>query len=739
MTSKLKYKPSEVMVKFLKERVESNQGISLQKLTGHLSQLPPDVRNKYGCSVKSLKSFLQQHPQTFRIVNDNNVCVTNGEKRSSLKSSLNGSVESIPTSTSDHGGGSSDGPAESADEVTTLSNVKGKVYRLFNVFGFISVTYPIKTSVYFDVQAFENGEYANLSASGLQLGECVVLDAKVGPRDCEAKFRASKVARLENASNESSTQSMPQNVDTTGTVQKVQEKYGFIKFGRNNRERAFFHLNNIHRPPGVEITALPDILTVDDKVRFKAKPSKKSTEQVKWEATVVYVPQFSKKGEMTPGDSYSDDESGNEVFMSDDESDIAQFLQQKLEDSHHDESSPAATYDWDRASVEEDPQVECSNMSFVGDSDEWDQLPKRSGEKGQFVPKTDTEGEIIFREEVVRASSDVTFCNGEPVGSLLWEIRDKEEVLFDAVRSQDGIWIATLVWTGTRPTVPPVSKDTFYKRLRALEGDKVSNDNSWDDGLQEQKSSTKGQPCISVHSDVKGKVVKVMEYVGYCEFQVNNTTRKEQFMSDRFYQDGKPCSDLTKVLRVGDEIWLEYILGVDGTEEKLHLDLCWQGPRPPRVEPQMTPEQFAQALGNFGTSLEDDDDDDEDLAPFQGISQEEEPGAQLEQLQLPDCRTYNAKEPENFVESLLPENRKRVSQVTHKQEEVAAFPSTAVVHTCGCTMYNAGGCTEENSCDFGRGTKEPSSTTCSCARCSNTSQLPYPGHQGIDRVLQHAG
>ncbi|KAH9376138.1 hypothetical protein HPB48_014571 [Haemaphysalis longicornis] len=64
---KLNRNSSNPMGKFLKDRAESNQGISLQKLNGPLSQLLPDLRTKYGCSDKSRRLFLLQFPKVFAI------------------------------------------------------------------------------------------------------------------------------------------------------------------------------------------------------------------------------------------------------------------------------------------------------------------------------------------------------------------------------------------------------------------------------------------------------------------------------------------------------------------------------------------------------------------------------------------------------------------------------------------------------------------------------------------------
>ncbi|EEC05818.1 hypothetical protein ISCGN_024781 [Ixodes scapularis] len=604
---------SEAMVKFLKERVESNQGISLQKLTGHLSQLPPDLRTKYGCSVKSLKLFLQQYPKVFVIRNQSNVYV-----RTKKLPSPAGSIESVMTTMSDRG---TNDDADSED-VTTLIGVKGQVYRIFNVYGFISIKNPITTSVYFDVQAFENGEHSNLPASGLQLGEGVLIDAKMGPNNCEAKFRASRVVRIKNhgvvgpppslsSACSSPTPHSKQTIEEHGFIETVKGQYGFIKFGRNLRERAFFHLNNVDRAHGKTIRNLPDVLTVEDRVRFKAKPSKKSTDKVKWEATVVYIPLLSKKA--PGGISDSDDESGNEVFMSDDESDIVDFLQDKLNGAYDD---PAVGYaDWDSgsATTETPPRNDMSPpRNGITAGCDWDSLRKLSGEKGRFVPRTDLEGEIRFgRDQRALASADVTYRGKEQVDNLLWEVTDNQEVTFDAVDATgNDDWITTLAWTDVRPPHKPHVNDseevfrskcqTMTRRASPLAGDRAVSPYRFEARVSPVSRSV--APSISINESARGTVSLVMECMAFCDVEATpgGAKRKIQFTSDCFYRDGQPYpGDLTDVLAVGDAVSLDYMVGIGGgadAEERVHCDVVWQGRRPADAR-QLSPEDFCRQLG----------------------------------------------------------------------------------------------------------------------------------------------
>ncbi|KAH9366653.1 hypothetical protein HPB48_000596 [Haemaphysalis longicornis] len=280
---------SEAMVKFVKERVESNQGISLQELTGHLSQL---------------------------------------------------------------------------------------------LFGLRA--------------AFENCEHTSLPLSGLEVGESAIFDAKVRPKDCEARH------------------------DRNG-----QANYGFIKFGHNKRKRAFFHANDIvDKSFGKAIKSLPDLLTVEDKVRFSTKPSTKTSDKVKWQATAVALCRSSD----------GTAEHGKEVIWSDAESDIQDFLLEKLHESKNPEAgfneSPMGGGDWDARPV----QTTYSRSSSVkGEKNarlllsEWESKQKLSGERAFLSPVAESLGTIKFGPDLgltACATVEVTYRDEERIDNLLWEVAD---------------------------------------------------------------------------------------------------------------------------------------------------------------------------------------------------------------------------------------------------------------------------------------------------------------------------
>lgn len=102
------------------------------------------------------------------------------------------------------------------------------------------------------------------------------------------------------------------------------------------------------------------------------------------------------------------------------------------------------------------------------------------------------------------------------------------------------------------------------------------------------------QPSISIYKDAKGTVLRVMESIGTCKVQEIAFSRKIELTSE--CKGGTVfMGDVTEVLREGDAVFLDYVVGLNGTREEVCCDLVWHGRRP-RGAWQMSPEEFGQRL-----------------------------------------------------------------------------------------------------------------------------------------------
>ncbi|KAH9375231.1 hypothetical protein HPB48_000349 [Haemaphysalis longicornis] len=643
--SKRRGTSSNAAVKFLKRRVQANQGISLQELSDQLSRLPPRMRTKYGTSAETLKEFLRQFPKVFVVGKQGKVYVRRRTRRATSTSNGTGFMATTSQSCTDE------------DDVTCLTDVTGKVYRIFSVYGFISVEYPINASVYFDVKVFENAQHKSLRSSGLRVGDRVTLDAKVGPKECEARFRASRVTRAPvNTSSSSPCNSLhsdnggvrrntvTQLVNQYGVIVTVKPNYGFIKFGRHHRERAFFHADTVNKPHGQSVKHLPDVFTVGDKVRFDAKRIKKPSGKVRWEATAVHLCR-SDDGSCA-GDSEGQ-QSGNEVFMSDEEYEIQDLLQAKLDEYESREADP-----------EESPAVsaDSSNSSVKGKKSsrhalsEWEGRRKLAGERGFFYPVSESVGTVKFgprRGLTATAAVEVTYREMKVIDNLLWEVADGQEVRFDAVQAEDNKWIATLVWIGQRPANPLFDDaegnfnripNKIFGRKGSLPRPEPGPSGDFEREKNAQNVSPESSPAqlsISIYKDAKGTIVKARKCTGTCEVRERTATRKIEFVSGCFYKNGTMFQDdLNEGLREGDTVFLDYM-----------------GRRPSRVW-QMSAEEF-------GRRLQIDAQDSETSLCFEDLETEAERA--VEASRGPSRAPSDTELPEDTVPSMASEASSSVS------------------------------------------------------------------------------
>ncbi|KAH9362826.1 hypothetical protein HPB48_015211 [Haemaphysalis longicornis] len=339
---------SNSAVKFVKGRVQSNQGISLQELNDHLSRLPSRMMTKCGNPAESLRKFLRQFPKVFVVGKQGKVYVRRRKRRATSTLNDTGFVATTSHSCTDE------------DDVPCLTDVTGKVYCIFSVYGFISV-------------------------KSLR-GDCVTLGAKVGPKECEARFRASQVTRatvttpssapcpsLHGDNNGGQRNIITRTVDQYSVVEMVKPRYGFIKFGRSHRERAIFHAGTV------------DTLLGSHKVPFNAKRIKTTSGKVRWEATTVH---FCRSDDRSCAGDSEGQPSGNEVFKSGEECDIQDVLQAKLDEYESREAyleePPAGCAEWDANSVNADSSISSGEGR------------KLAGERGFFYPVSDSVGTVKF-------------------------------------------------------------------------------------------------------------------------------------------------------------------------------------------------------------------------------------------------------------------------------------------------------------------------------------------------------
>ncbi|XP_013782797.1 uncharacterized protein LOC106467034 [Limulus polyphemus] len=289
-------------LEFWIDKVRKYGSISLQNLTGHASQLSPELRNFFGTSKSALKKFLWDNSDYFYIDNKENVWPAVQVK---LEHTEQPKFHASETK-------SSSNKTDDKNDITELRGVKGKIIRLFPVYGFISIVEPIQVSVYFDLMSFEDGSKETLPSYNLSPGEGVYLNAKKGPDGCEAHFRASRVWRpsynpgsknkpkemfgkLDNLNEiKDITLETEDHVIGRGKVQNIFDRFGFIQRDQNLQNNVFFHISDIEKPAGVQFEKLEEVIQIGEEVLFSATRSYQKDSLAKWQATYVLIKHFSK-------------------------------------------------------------------------------------------------------------------------------------------------------------------------------------------------------------------------------------------------------------------------------------------------------------------------------------------------------------------------------------------------------------------------------------------------------------
>lgn len=567
------------MLSYLKRRIEANQGISIGKLPGHMAQLPPEVRAKHGGNEDAIRKFMEKHPEVFVIDKSGRVFLRPAPS---------------PKRTA---------PLEAAaEEVTALCGVSGKVLRVFPNFGFITIEQPFKTTVYFDVKGFEENRHTTLTSAGLSEGDCVILDAtkSVGHK---ASFKATRVERIEKAVASASKPTKKPSVDEedqlynqSGIIHTVKPDFGFITFGPKKKSCAFFHSSVVDKALTKGSRNLADILTTNDRVRFDAKPDSKGSKWVKWKATRVWC-----GSPETDGAAHSEADSGDEVFMSEDEADMESILN---DDSDSESSNvdvgdyPVGFPDWE-GNTPRNP-LHPGDGSSAEKPVSWSSRRTLSGIKGIFFKQSDNIGCICSVDGMAtaRAVISTVYHAGRQIKSfdeLPWssDVKKGVEVFFDAVEDGDE-WLATLVWSGNRPPKLPVKCSEFtFNAVRAAAKDERCVEDEL--GVPRREAAQSGaEPSIEIFPDRRGVVVSVAPRVVWCEVKEASGSRRLKFTC--LYRDGAVHVDrLDEILQADDVVSVDYMVGTSHDKEEARCSLVWQGKRPLDAA-SLSPEDFNRLL-----------------------------------------------------------------------------------------------------------------------------------------------
>ncbi|XP_054924646.1 uncharacterized protein [Dermacentor andersoni] len=541
----------------LKNAVRAEEGLPLSRLQGILSQLPPSVRGRFGATTETIRLVARLYPDTIVVGPDNRV-YTSTQPRASAKNSAaksrNPADEKRPDTT--------DAPIE-------LCNVTGTVSKLLMLYGFVDLVHPLRASVFFDKRFFEKNRHYDLTKSGLKLGDVVILDAVKSPPGHRAKYQATRIELLRKMASTSSPAPnqavcQPGSVSMTnrfpGKIQAVNPSHGFILFGEDNKECAYFSIDNIDKSLLQPEKSLNDLFSVGDNVLFDAQPNPKPTSYAKWWGTNVNKVQSAEL-------SHAND-SGDEAFLSD--NDIAELLL---------------------------------------DQKEFSARRKLSGIQGSFFPNSKITGlvSVVQPNVMVLVPDTVAYCNGRKIKSFGEMLKDSAvsedlDVFVDAVEVERDTWVATLMWTGERPKHPPVeqSESAFHNALAVAMSEMPAGTRDLEAGdlgifstPPKFCSAADVDHSVVVYPHSKGILKAVNDHSAVCEVQEPEGCRNVEFFT--FHRNNVPhVGHFKNILRENDVVQIDYMVGTVGGREEVCCRLVWQGERP--SVHQTSPSEFGLLL-----------------------------------------------------------------------------------------------------------------------------------------------
>ncbi|KAH7975984.1 hypothetical protein HPB52_007212 [Rhipicephalus sanguineus] len=158
-------------------------------------------------------------------------------------------------------------------------------------------------------------------------------------------------------------------------------------------------------------------------------------------------------------------------------------------------------------------------------------------------------------------------------------------------------------------TAAPIKRNTGYHYGSHNKGETPVNYNSRGNPSEPFSASPAPRPpspqcLVSAHNDVKGVVAQVHERSAIVSVEQGGLTNYTEVRAFSFYKDGTLVSgDLRSVLRVGDEVMMDFMLGNMGYNLMTHCNMAWQGEKPQGVE-CVSREAFQSTLEALKTALE---------------------------------------------------------------------------------------------------------------------------------------
>lgn len=509
---------------------------------------------------------------------------------------------------------------------TKYLDVRGRIYSVCRVYGFIEVDISIKDRVYFNHGTFEDGRYADLLDAGIKAGDPVIVDFVQRPGT--ELYRALSVRRpgYVRQKRQTAEEKIPSYLDDEeGVVCVLRDSHAFVRTPRFRGVTASFQKSDLEAYMGRRIATLTDVLELGVKLRFDAMQNPDDRSKTKWIVeklrSVEGVSPGAPRSVVSPRDANHRNGSSasevlvgrygrvQEVFL---DHAVVRYGARRSDTAYLHASVVEKTLEVDvedlRHVLEEGSKVrfDADANGFQYGRGKWhvtrvELLGSSSCASLFSVPSSAVSVEALgmrrlFADGLSGAAEDCELheLNLEPRSPVCSDQEEEEKGHCDVTSSRTGV-------TSTR------SRRNVTEECRQSPGPFKDEDEF--PALPSREPEKGTAPSVSIYENVSAVVESVTASAATCYVEHCGMRRTVQFAAGSFYRNGEAVSgELNRTLGEGDLLKLDYMVGTRSEgADIVHCDLAWQGGKPRRV-PRMSADELLERLDVNGQLVKSEDE-----------------------------------------------------------------------------------------------------------------------------------
>lgn len=525
---------------------------------------------------------------------------------------------------------------------TKYRNVKGRVYSVFRIYGFIDVEEPsLNDRVYFNHDSFENGRHADLLDAGLKVGDRVIVDFSQRPGT--ALYRALSVRREGYVPQRQQTaeEKIPSYFDNEeGVVCVLRDSHGFVRVSRFRGVTASFQKSDLEAYMGRRVVMLTDVLELGVRLRFDAMRNPDDRSKTKWIVEklrlVDGVSSATAAGTASPRDSKPNGTAAGtlvgrhgrvlEVFS---DHAVVRYGAHRSDTAYLHASVVEKSVGVDVEDLR-DVLEEGSRVRFNADANgfqygrgKWNVTRVELLGSSSCASLFSVPSSAVSLEALAMSQLFADGLSGMGDADQLYDLplETRSRLAADQEEEEEDRCDVTSVHTDVTDTRCRQNVSDDCRRSPYL----VDDD---DFPALPCRAIEEKTPSVSIYENVSAVVASVTASTATCYVEQSGSTRTVRFGARCFYRNGEPASgNLGRALGKGDAVTLDFMVGTrrEGGDI-VHCDLAWQG-RKPRKVPRMSAEEMLDKLDVSGGQPTSEDElflhetiDDDELSALLGES-----------------------------------------------------------------------------------------------------------------------